>query len=205
MIGNLIQALAQPAVVMGHRMISSCDENALTLAEATAFKNAVAEVRSQSGAARIVARGLLARFGYPDATIVKSSSGAPVWPSGIVGSIAHDRSVAVCAVARRSNYLGLGLDIEPNIELPGEVITLVATRRERARYGADFIRGRHLFSIKEAVYKAVYPLGGRFLEFHDIDVDLNAQTAFVTDGPAVRVKAIAGSHVLALAWIENRP
>ena len=33
--------------------------------------------------------------------------------------------------------------------------------------------GKHLFVIKEAVYKAFYPAVGEFLDFHDVDVKIN--------------------------------
>ena len=46
-------------------------------------------------------------------TVTKAPSGAPLWPRGIVGSLAHDRAVAVAAVARAADISCLGIDIEP--------------------------------------------------------------------------------------------
>ena len=48
------------------------------------------------------------------------------------------------------------------------------------------LSGRLLFSIKEAVYKAVYPIDRLILEYQDITVDLNAGQAAVENKTTVR-------------------
>jgi len=160
-------------------------------------------VRRQSGAARIVARRLLSRLNYNDVAITKTSYGAPVWPAGIVGSLAHEERVALAAVARETDFLALGVDIEPAEELPDNLAEIIATPAERSRYGQPFLRGRELFAAKEAVYKAVYPLDRQFLDFHDIEVELEQRVARVSYGRTATVKVSAGSHVIALAFLRT--
>src|SRR5262245_26274072 len=98
-LASAVAALGIPGVMIGHRSISPGDEEALLPAEARAFAASVAKVRRASGAARIVARELLAQLGHHGCAIPKGPSGAPVWPPGIVGSLAHDARCAVAAVA----------------------------------------------------------------------------------------------------------
>lgn len=204
-------AIAEPEISIAHRLISAGDERALLASEALHFQKARQESQRQSGAARAIARGLLSGLGHAGAAILKSPSGAPIWPEGIVGSLAHDARVAIAAIARARDFAGLGIDIEPDDVLPVEMIDLVATPAERSRYGRNFLRSRVLFVAKEAVFKAVHPLDGIFLDFQDIEVDVESQVAYVRLGRAVRVKVKAGGqaagqaagHVAALAFIPS--
>src|SRR5260221_1823045 len=95
---SAIDALAFPGVVIGHRLISPGDEDALLPEEAPAFASSVVKVRRASGSARIVARQLLKRLGHPEFALPRTFRGAPAWPPGVVGSIAHHSRGAVAAV-----------------------------------------------------------------------------------------------------------
>ena len=59
-----MDALALPGLLIGHRVISPGDEHALLDEEAASIASPVIAVRRASGAARIVARQLLAQLGY---------------------------------------------------------------------------------------------------------------------------------------------
>jgi 4'-phosphopantetheinyl transferase EntD len=203
LIANLATALAEDGIFVAHRLIAAGDENELLAEEALHFRTASRQSRRQSGAARAVARGLLSRIGHDGGVIGKAASGAPLWPEGVVGSLAHDERVAIAAIARTRDFAGLGIDIEPDEDLPPEVVDLVATPVERSRYGRSFLRSRALFVAKEAVFKAVHPLDGVFLDFQDIEVDVESEIARVRAGRAVRVKIKASGHVAALAFIPS--
>jgi 4'-phosphopantetheinyl transferase EntD len=193
--------LAPAGVLIGHRRIATGDEHALLQAEATPLATSVLKVRRQSGAARIVARRLLEAFEEPSAALPRSASGAPVWPSGIVGSMAHDDEVAVAAVVRSGRIHSLGIDIEPANALPRELVPIVATAAERVRYSAAVLESRILFCAKEAVFKALHPLCGLFFDFHDIEIDLDAGSARVRDGHGAGISFIEAPRVVALAVI----
>src|SRR5262249_52829756 len=142
-------------------------------------------------------------LGYKETPILKAASGAPVWPEGVSGSLAHDEHTALAAVARQADYLALGVDIEPAEALPDDLIDMIATAAERSAYGEPFLRSRQLFAAKEAVYKAIYPLDGCFLDFHDIEVNLETQTARTSHGRTAMVKVLTGNHVIALAFLKS--
>lgn len=200
---SAIDALAFPGVLIGHRLISPGDENALLRDEAVAFATSVVKVRRASGAARIVARQLLARLGHPECPIPRAASGAPVWPGDVVGSLAHDARVAVAAVAASRDVGALGIDVEPAECLPSELLDLVATPQERLEIGDDPFQGRLLFAAKEAVYKAVYPLDRMFLEHHDVQINLASRKAVVRNGRIVEIRLSVSAHFVALAFLPG--
>jgi 4'-phosphopantetheinyl transferase EntD len=198
---QLLDAMATPGILLGHRVIASGDELALLPEEFSAFASSVDKVRRASGAARIVARDLLSRFGHHHRAIVKSGSGVPIWPNGIVGSLAHDAEIAIAAIAERRNYASLGVDIEPAQPLEPDLLGLVATGAEMPQIHLDPCRGRLLFAVKEAVYKAVYPLDGIFLDHHDVEVNFSSGTAEVRDGRTVQFRYGIDRHIVVLAFI----
>ena len=137
------------------------------------------------------------------AAIPKSRGRGPIWPSGIVGSLAHDCRVAVAAVGNSEDLKGVGVDVEPVETLPDDLLHLVTTSRERARMESDPCRGRLLFVAKEAVYKAVYPLDHVFLGHQDIEIDLANQQALVRNERVLQLRFCISSHLVALAFIPS--
>jgi 4'-phosphopantetheinyl transferase EntD len=199
---SAIDALALPGVMIGHRLIAPGDEHALMPEEAAAFASSVVGVRRASGAARIVARQLLTRLGHPDCAVPKAPSGAPIWPAGVIGSLAHDSLVAVAAVGTCRDIGALGIDVEPAEVLPPDLLDLVATPQERLKIGDDPFHGRLLFVAKEAVYKAVYPLDQMFLEHHDVQIDLSDRKGIVRNGRVVELRFSISAHLVVLAFLH---
>jgi 4'-phosphopantetheinyl transferase EntD len=198
-----IDAMVVPGIVVDHRIIADGDETALLPEERGAFAHSVTKVQRASGAARKVARGLLLQFGQPSAPLVKSASGAPRWPAGFVGSLAHDAGIAMAALARQSDFGGIGVDVEPAEPLNAELLSIVATERERQEAVGERLRGRVLFVVKEAVYKAVHPLDGQFLEHHDVEVDVLRGIASVRGGRLVPFRYCVATHIVALAYVAG--
>src|SRR5882757_8947079 len=128
-LARAIEAVSVPGILIDHRLIADGDELALLPAEMAAFAGSVLKVRRASGAARIVARTLLSRFGHAPCAIPKSTAGMPVWPEGIVGSLAHDAKVAVAAKAAQPDFQSVGIDIEPAEPLASELLDIVATAK----------------------------------------------------------------------------
>jgi len=199
---SLIAGVVVPGIRIAFRLIAVGDENALLPDERPPFEASVVRVRRASGAARIAARNLLASFGHDLPSIPRGTAGKPIWPSGIVGSLTHDHHVAVAAIAQRDQYFGLGIDIEPVEALPEDLLPIVATPAERKRIGDATIAGRVLFSAKEAVYKAVYPLDGLFLDHLDVEIDFGRSQGFVNNGRIVDLRFAVGERILTLAYLR---
>jgi 4'-phosphopantetheinyl transferase EntD len=163
--------------------------------EEVAVSRAVPARRGEFATGRACARVALATLGLPPAPIVRGERGAPVWPPGLAGSITHCAGYRAAAVARISDVVALGLDAEPNEALPGGVLDRVAVPPERAWLPGltaavpGVCWDRLLFCVKESVYKAWFPLTGRWLGFEQaaVTVDPDAGT-FAADllapGPA---------------------
>jgi 4'-phosphopantetheinyl transferase EntD len=130
--------------------------------------------RAEFTTARACARKALARLGLPPASIGRGRQGEPCWPAGVAGSITHCEGYRACALARTSEIAALGIDAEPNEPLPDGVLGLIA-RAEEIAWVNDLrdtephvAWDRLLFSTKESVYKAWFPLAGCALGFEDV-------------------------------------
>jgi 4'-phosphopantetheinyl transferase EntD len=155
-------------------------EAALFPAEEALVARAVQKRRREFATGRHCARSALGALGIGPAPILQGQGGAPQWPPGIVGSITHCAGYRAAAVARAGEVATIGLDAEPAQRLPDEVLALVAQPDERdrlrdlARDAPGICWDRLLFSAKESVYKAWFPLARRWLGFEDADITINA-------------------------------
>lgn len=148
--------------------------------EAALLVRAVDKRRREFTTGRHCARSALAALGVAPVPILPGERGAPQWPAGTVGSITHCAGYRAAAVAHAREVLTIGLDAEPNQLLPDEVLTMVSLPGERARL-RDLAAAepgtcwdRLLFSAKESVYKAWFPLARRWLGFEDAEITINA-------------------------------
>lgn len=152
--------------------------------EATLVAQAVDTRRREFTTGRHCARIALDRLGAPPAAIGAGPNGEPLWPRGVVGSITHCAGYRAAAVAWASDVRSIGIDAEPHAPLPADVLDAIALTIERAQLRRlTLSRGavswdRVLFSAKEAVYKAWFPLTGRTLDFADARVALAADGTF---------------------------
>lgn len=128
---------------------------------------------------RACAREALKELGQEPSPIFASSSGSPIWPTAVVGSISHTDEVAAAVVAHSPPVKGLGLDLESDEPLDHEAMVRLICRPEELNGGigvGDPInrrRGKLLFVVKEAVYKVYRPLHHAFLDFQDLKVSLD--------------------------------
>ena len=135
---------------------------------------------------RECARQAMAKLGYPPAPIVAGADRAPCWPHGLVGSITHTAEHCAAAVARSEDgYHSLGLDLEPALALPPDLLETVCLPAERAWLEAQprsdrEVLARAIFSAKECAYKAQYPLSRQMLEFDELRLELDIQRGWFT-------------------------
>ncbi len=195
-------ASVSPELRVGCRSITAGDELQLTPAESASLRKSNNLVRRASGAARIVARELLSETGtHSFVELPRSTSGAPQWPRGYIGSLSHNHDFAVAAVAPSSVAASIGIDIEPAIALPVEILEIISTFEERKQIDGNLLSARLLFCIKEAVYKATHPIDGIFLEPHDVEICMTTSTATTKTGRTLRIFASSHPCLLALAVI----
>jgi len=171
--------------------------------EEAALGNAVEKRRREFITARACAREALARLGEPAQPIPSGARGEPLWPSGVVGAITHCSGYRACALAPASELLTIGIDAEVDDALPPGVLGDIALAEERrwieAAAAADpgTSWDRLLFSIKESIYKAWFPLTGSWLGFEDASVVIDrAEGTFagrlLVPGPVVAGRRLDG-------------
>ncbi|AOS63558.1 4'-phosphopantetheinyl transferase family protein [Actinoalloteichus hymeniacidonis] len=142
---------------------------------------AVEKRRREFRTVRHCARLALAELDVPPSPLLRGERGAPIWPAGIVGSMTHCAGYRAAAVGRSEVVSTIGIDAEPHDRLPDGVLDAVSLPAERVRHaalaGADATVhwDRILFSAKESVYKAWFPLTGRWLGFEDADITIDAE------------------------------
>jgi 4'-phosphopantetheinyl transferase EntD len=201
-------------------------------AEAPLVWRAVPKRRREFATGRALARAALRDLGLPAAHTTPILAGPrrqPLWPPGVVGSITHTDGYCAAAVAWSRDLTALGIDAEPHQPLDEPVAALVcgpAERRWCAEAGVGTAaagrRARLLFSIKESVFKAVWPLTGADLGFGDVAVTVDpdrrawraspagrrgqaiAAVLAALDGALTTHGTVEGSHLLTAAWIRAR-
>ena len=140
---------------------------------------AVDKRRREFATARGCAHRALAGLGLEPGPVPAGERGEPVWPAGVVGSITHCRGYRGCAVAREGELATIGVDAEPHEPLPEGLLGDVAGEAERRHLGELAAAtpaihwDRLLFSAKESVYKAWFPLARRWLGFEDAELTID--------------------------------
>ncbi|MGH3377385.1 MAG: 4'-phosphopantetheinyl transferase family protein [Actinoallomurus sp.] len=179
--------------------------------EEAVVARAVDKRRREFTTARGCARKALATLGLPPSPIVPGERGAPAWPAGVVGSMTHCDGFRAAAVAREERVRTVGLDAEPNGPLPEGVREAIATPTEidwlaeRDGDGSGVFWDRLIFSAKESIYKAWFPLTHLWLDFEEAIVTPDPaagtfEARLLVPGPVVdgrRLSGFAGRWIVA--------
>jgi 4'-phosphopantetheinyl transferase EntD len=201
-----------PAYVASEERFGESLTEGLFPEEHAIVAHAVESRQREYAAVRSCARACLERLGYAPVPILPGIGGAPMWPAGVLGSMTHCAGYAAAAVAPVSRISAVGIDAEPDAPLPDGVLELVATPAERERFAVTQREpdgpnwDRLLFSAKEAVYKAWFPLAGEWLDHQEAEIifDEHHQTftaLLFRDGLTVNGHHI---HQLHGRWIRQQ-
>lgn len=133
-------------------------------------------------AGRLCARQALLQLTGAAAVPAVGADRAPCWPAGVVGSITHGSAWAAAVVAHAGDYQGLGLDVESWLshERAERLATQLLTPAELQRL-AQLPEPQHAaqislsFSLKESLFKALYPLVQQRFYFQDAELLSAAQ------------------------------
>ncbi|WP_291101863.1 4'-phosphopantetheinyl transferase [Hydrogenophaga sp.] len=155
----------------------STDGDVSTLApiERPAIARAIPHRRKEFAAGRSAAREAMQRLGRPVTSIPVQHDRSPQWPADLVGSISHSRETCISVVALKSHWNAVGVDVEPDQDLPRELWNLIGLPNEiwRASALSRAVQARwmtRIFSAKEAYYKWAYPQTSCMLNFHDVEI-----------------------------------
>ena len=110
--------------------------------------------RLESILGRQCIRKALSKFKeYKSYPILKGSTGEPLFPNGILGSIAHTESIAIGAITNDKNIKSIGIDIQNIKEFNASKRMIESNEDNLSRCSL-----LEILSIKESVYKAIYSL-----------------------------------------------
>ncbi len=158
----------------------------------------------------------LAHLGLRDRPAIGTDDrGAPLLPSGFVGSVSHKSARAVALAALDAGF-DLGVDVEL-VRVPREgVAEMILTESELARID-DPLQILAAFSLKEAVYKAIAPGLRRYVAFREAEITLPALSESFTHAevtltlargePAPRIEAtvaLFGDTIITTARATRR-
>jgi enterobactin synthetase component D len=163
------------------------DPATLTPEEYASVSGAIAQRQKEFAAGRSAARHAMRRVGRPGVPLLANQDRCPRWPSDLVGSISHCRTTCIAVVALREHWNSVGVDVEPDRDLPRDLWDLICRPEEMQRMAdlPESERARwvtRVFSAKEAYYKWVYPQIRSIMEFHDVVIELEPtlnDTSFV--------------------------
>ena len=166
------------------------------------LSKAVTKRRAEYLASRYAARIALASMGIHDFILENDADRAPIWPAGIIGSLSHtaQRAVIICAADRPQRLAGVDVEQLMKADTALEVSDSIVSADELdylQQCGIPLTTAITLaFSLKESLYKALYPRLRQFMDFHSAEViELDGETgqarlrltrSFSTEFPAGR-------------------
>jgi len=143
----------------------------------------VAKRQAEHLAGRVCAREALYRVTGVASVPAVGEDRAPQWPAQVSGSITHGQGWAAAIVAPSLQWRGLGLDVEQILpsdraeRLVGEILTpdeltrIAELSPEQRAWQISLT-----FSLKESLFKALYPLVLTRFYFQDAELlDLDAE------------------------------
>lgn len=105
--------------------------------------------------------------------ILIGERGEPIWQKDIIGSISHCKSLAIATVAKNKDYKFIGIDIEEiERDFSSKIINRICSEQEKkwCEENNEKIRTLMIFSLKEAIYKALYPICKKFFGFKSVEI-----------------------------------
>jgi 4'-phosphopantetheinyl transferase EntD len=160
------QAICGPAVAVAAAL--PADPAVLPGCERSAISRAVPLRQAEFAGGRLAARLAQQRLGRTAWPVPMGADRAPQWPPGLHGSITHAAGLCLAIVTDDPEVLGLGVDLEAAGNLRDDVAAEILSDHERGQCALS------VFSAKETVFKALYPLVGRMFGFDAVRITLTA-------------------------------
>lgn len=136
-------------------------------------------------AGRMLAQAILKQYFNETHSITSLQYKLPIWSDGIIGSISHSNDLVVVAISSHSKYLGIDLEYIVATSFAEESMQLILTQFEQELWQTGKIE--HLsfceyltliFSLKESLYKAVFPVAQSYIDFLEatvVEIDIKRQ------------------------------
>ncbi len=144
------------------------------IVQTSSLQRSVAKRQAEYLAGRVCARAALQRLDGREHVPATHEDRSPVWAPGVHGAITHGQGWAAAVVVAQDDCGGVGLDVETVLSdaraerLAGEILTPAELQRlDRHQLGLTVTL---TFSLKESLFKTLYPLTGTRFWFEDAEV-----------------------------------
>jgi 4'-phosphopantetheinyl transferase EntD len=208
-----------PRVASVCELIDEAEPDRLYPEEELLVERAVPKRRREFALSRTCARRALAGLGIRSFPILSAVNRAPIWPSGVVGSITHCDSYTAAAVCLDRQFRSIGIDAEVNERLPKGTLEFIALPSEQAALqefsNPQVCWDRLLFSAKESIFKAWSTLSHGWLDFLQAEVVIDPifqsfRANLLVDSPATgdfidgRFQ-VSRDHILTAVTVRRGP
>lgn len=185
------------------------------------IRNAVEKRKLEYSSGRFCARAALAKLCVEPCPVRTGPMREPIWPNGVTGSITHSGSYCIAAVARTENITSIGIDIESSEMLDRDLVHLICTEEEIKNIdlcGVEVYEQdpyKIVFSIKESIFKCLYPLVEAFFDFKDVSIVLDQRSQSATIkllskellsyyGFYLKSRYfVLGNYIFSVVWIDD--
>lgn len=148
------------------------------------LQQAVSKRRAEYLASRLLVRSVMAELGIPDFVLTNAPDRSPCWPAGVQASLSHSDGVVVVTATRQP--WAVGVDVEQSMSETTAIETAGLLMNEREHQLLRMLpvsfnaAATLLFSLKESLYKALWPQLRQPMDFLDaalMSVDFAQQRA----------------------------
>ncbi len=138
------------------------------------LNRSVSKRRAHWLASRYAVRHAMATCGIDDVVLGNHADRSPRWPTGISASLSHTEGRALVVYSEEPRLLGIDVEQKMSLSTAEEVADTLVSASELSllRYcRLDFASALTLtFSLKESLYKAVWPRCQQLMDFHQAEV-----------------------------------
>lgn len=153
------------------------------------LKNASKQRLNEFFLGRILAQAILRKHFGCTVNVTSMQLRLPQWPENLLGSISHSDEQVIVIISAQSKYLGVDLEKIVDINFAKESAHLILTQSEQLLWyesQAQSLNFREyltlIFSLKESLYKAVYPIAQNYIDFLEVTfetIDIKEQTVIL--------------------------
>lgn len=161
------------------------------------IKTSVDKRQKEFIAGRLLVKRSLKVFGIENFALLSGDNREPIWPDNIIGSISHSNKYICTAVSEISSYKGIGVDLEPIGEVRKNMLHHILTENEQ-----NWLKGLEqdnlkklytiIFSAKESIYKCIFPIVRKFIDFHQVDTFIDQQNNTIE---IININGISGINL----------
>ena len=148
------------------------------------LQQAVSKRRAEYLASRLLVRSVMAELGIADFTLTNAPDRSPCWPAGIQASLSHSAGIVVVAATRQPCAVGVDVERFMSERTAQETAELLMNEQEQQLLRTLPVSFHEaatlLFSLKESLYKALWPQLRQPMDFLDaalVSVDFVQQCA----------------------------